>query len=126
MITDSGYNGSLSEGAAAQLRDLVNVLEAAADERDLRALIHLEFESLGGNRAGLSSMTLPEGYEVICKVEEGVVTINAIELRKQEASRLANDEPAVGTHPGVILKREIDKRGWSQADLAPYSADPYR
>lgn len=70
LYEESGFRlSSLGQDLTRAYRKVVEIMAAAADERDLRAMRSLHFEKLEGDRLGQHSLRLNKQWRLIVKLE---------------------------------------------------------
>lgn len=81
MLAEPTWNGRFSKSIADAFRSRVQLIDAAADERDLRNWKSLHFEKLKGNRSHQCSVRLNKQWRLILEFEErnGRKIVTAIE-----------------------------------------------
>ena len=67
---DRSYDGSYGRDVVRAFRMRIQLIRAAADERDFRAMKSLHFEKLKGDRAGQYSMRINQQWRLILKFEK--------------------------------------------------------
>lgn len=83
LYCDPAFTSGHAPAIVTAFRKVVGRIQAAADERDLRALRSLRFEKLKGKRTHQNSMRLNDQWRLVVEVEgkgaEKVVSIVSIE-----------------------------------------------
>ena len=83
LETDPTATGGFPPGIAKTFRKRMQLIRAASDERDFRALKSLHYEKLKGNRSNQHSMCINDQYRLILEYEkrssEKVVVVVGIE-----------------------------------------------
>ena len=108
------------------IRKYIRVIDLMRDTSNVLGLMRynaLNYEKLKDDKAGLSSVRVNDQYRIEfeehTKDGETVATICNITIPGVDPKMIANNlEPAFPTHPGEILKEEIEYRGISQRKLA--------
>jgi toxin HigB-1 len=67
---DADYNGSFSDQVANKFRQRMELIRAADNENDLRALKSLHFEKLKGKRQHQYSITLDKQFRLVFEIEK--------------------------------------------------------
>ena len=70
MATDPGETGGFAQSVVSTFRRRVQLITAAADERDFYALKSLHYEKLKGNRAAQRSMRIDKKWRLIIEIVE--------------------------------------------------------
>ena len=70
LETDPDFYGGYAPEAVRGFRKVMQVVRAAADERDLWAMRSLNFEKLSGDRKGQHSLRLNKQWRLIVKIEK--------------------------------------------------------
>ena len=69
LETDAKYDAGFQQAVVAAYRKRLQLIRAAADERDFYQLKSLRFEKLKGNRAHQRSMRLNDQWRLILELE---------------------------------------------------------
>ena len=67
LASDPNYRGEFGRDVVKAFRKRIQVIRAARDERDFRALKSLHFEKLQGQREGQYSMRLNDQWRLILR-----------------------------------------------------------
>lgn len=68
LEADAAYTAGLEPAIVKAFRKRMQLIRAAADEREFRALKSLHYEKLRGDRVGQSSMRLNDQWRLILKL----------------------------------------------------------
>lgn len=83
FLTDLDYVGRFDKAIARAFRKVMNLIERAVDERDLRAFRSLNFEKLKGDRSHQWSLRLNDQWRLIVEIEaaepKNVIVVIGIE-----------------------------------------------
>ncbi len=83
LYCDPAFAGGHAPAIVTAFRKVVGIIQAAADERDFRALRSLRFEKLKGKRTHQHSMRLNDQWRLVVELEgkgaDKVVSIVSIE-----------------------------------------------
>ena|SRR5882672_3961131 len=71
LETDAGFTAGHEKGIVKAYRKRIQVIRAAADERDLYAIRGNHFEKLKGNRAHQHSLRLNDKWRLIVEIKPG-------------------------------------------------------
>jgi proteic killer suppression protein len=69
LETDASFEGGYSSAVVRAYRKRIQLIRAAADERDFYVLKSLHFEKLKGDRAGQYSIRLNEQWRLVLRFE---------------------------------------------------------
>ena len=79
VVAEPDFNGGMSAPLAKKVRQRVQFLCDASDERDLRAMASLHFEKLKGGRAHQHSVMLDKQWRLILEFEgQGTSTVAVV------------------------------------------------
>ena len=104
---------------------MINILDSINKTTDLLRYRSLHYEKLVGDKIGLESVRINDQYRVEfeTRIDGGITVCNITELsnhyKKRENIVMGNlGYGAFPTHPGEVLKDEIEERGITQRQLA--------
>ncbi len=69
LETDPKYDAGFGEAVVRAYRKVVNLIRAATDERDIRAMKSLRMERLKGDRSHQVSLRLNDQWRLIIEIE---------------------------------------------------------
>jgi toxin HigB-1 len=69
LATDSSFTGGYDVAIVKAFRKRIQLIHAALDERDFRAMRSINFEKLKGNREGQHSMRLNDQWRLIVRLQ---------------------------------------------------------
>ena len=115
------------------IRKYIRIIDLMIELPNVQSLLNynsLNYEKLKGNKVGLSSVRVNDQYRIEFeeKVKDGEILATICNITDSISKKMDTEKktemcanqlkPAYPTHPGEILKEEIEYRGISQRKLA--------